>query len=226
MNKTPYLKDEICFLDRIKFQDKKFIYFFLSKNNGLIKAIVKETSKNYHLLNLASIYEANFYQKKEWCYLIDSKNLFSIEKLSYEDLFLLTKLNRFIKHLISAEEKNLEIFNLLKDFLKVFKLTNKRNFLFNIFLIKFLNLLGYLQDLSFCKDQKINPQKKYKFSLENGGFVEDNTDFLDFTLIKVIVFSQKNNFFLLDKIKISYEQIFVLEKISTQIFKYFNFYDE
>jgi len=129
-------------------------------------------------------------------------------------------INIFLK-LIKEEEKNLDIYNLIKSFFEIFnrKDFEKNNFLTSIFLLKLLSYIGYSPELFNCVicKKKIQPNGN-KFSISRGGVVCKNCQAKDSLTIsdnsiKIMRFIINNNLEKIIKIKTTKQQISEIRNI-------------
>ncbi len=185
-------------LKRIDWRENDLLVNIYTKDYGKIKAICKG-GKNINSKMAAHLEPFSLVD----LFLIKSNNLekiagavclsnFSEIKNNLEKIYYTSQAINLVNKTIKQGKKDEKVFNLLKNYLIILKSSynfskDKYEFLFSIFILKFLSILGYMPELYNCVicKRKLEPSEN-AFNYEKGGIICKNCK-------KDYVFNQNQN---------------------------------
>jgi len=152
-----------------------------SMDQGKLELVARGTKKIKSKLaghiEPASLISLMVIRGKQYDYVgfADGQNLYANIKNNYEKILISGQVFNYFNKIIKIGEGDLEVFDLLKDFLDSLnseKIKNN-NLSYYFFIFKLLSLLGYTPELHNCLvcKSKILANNKTKFAFNQGGLI-------------------------------------------------------
>lgn len=195
------------------------------------KAIRKINSKLRAGIDLFNFSEIEFIQGKHSKTLTDAIliNKFSISN-NLKKLKTAHQISRVIDSFLKGQEKDLEIFNLIKEILSILDEQKVKNydFIFFYFLWNFLSLQGYKLEVYACNvcKEKLNPYSIY-FSNKEGGIIckeccrpDSASQKINSDIVKILRLILKKDWQILSKLKVDKKSVYELAQISKNYYLY------
>ena len=176
----PNYNTKAVILHNFDYSEQDKIVTFFTKDFGKLKGIAKgakKSKKRFSSLEILTFVSLNFFEK-------ETNNLIRVNNTIILDPYLGIKenFNKFvygnyilelINETIKEKEVNLEAFDLLIDFLRIFDKQKAKEYLLRIFEIRLLKYLGYQPQFSYCMicQKPLREGVEYFFCYNKGGIV-------------------------------------------------------
>jgi DNA repair protein RecO (recombination protein O) len=173
------VKTEAIVLKSFDFRETSRIATFLTRDfgkvKGVLKGIRKDPRKFSSSLDNFSLNDIEYYQyRNSDIHLVshcDMKDFYSALRQDLERMTAASYAMELIDTLMPIEEKSLEIYDLMKAFLKALQTTTDVSKLVQTFQIKILSLSGFKPHLETCVSCSKNVVDAPRFSLRLGGLL-------------------------------------------------------
>jgi len=173
------VKTEGIVLKSFDFRETSRIATFLTRDfgkvKGVLKGIRKDPRKFHSSIDNFSLNEIVYYQyRNSDIHLIshcDMKDFYTGLRQDLERMTAASYATELIDNLMPVEEQNIEIYDLMKSFLKSLQTTPDVSKLVQTFQIKILSLSGFKPHLETCVSCSNMVSQSPRFSLRLGGLL-------------------------------------------------------